>query len=108
MRINNQPLPPLPIDSTTDTTASKRATAGGLSGAKPEDVVNISQAAKELSAIGTASLAGASRAELTRQHKIAALKRSIHSGTYRVEPDKVAKAIISELAATRSTGKDVK
>ncbi|MEO8725056.1 MAG: flagellar biosynthesis anti-sigma factor FlgM [Acidobacteriaceae bacterium] len=111
MRINHQPLPPTPIDLSPDATAvtstAKRATPGGPGGIKREDGITISQAAKDLSAAASNSVDGTSPAELARQQKVAALKRSIDSGTYRVEPDKVARSIISELASTRAP-KDVK
>ena len=111
MRIDHQPLPPTSIDLSTDATAAtstaKRVTAGGPGGIKREDVINISQAAKDLSASASGAPDGASATDLARQQKVAALKRSIDSGTYRVEPDKVAKSMISELASTR-VSKDAK
>jgi anti-sigma28 factor (negative regulator of flagellin synthesis) len=36
--------------------------------------------------------------QLAREQKIAALKRAVESGTYRIKSDKVAEAIISEIA----------
>lgn len=112
MKINHQPpMPPTPIELTPETmpptTAPKRSAAPP---AKTEDTVSISQTAKALSATASSSVEGASAVELARQQKIAALKRSIDGGTYRVEPDKVAKAMIAELAAPTSNkgDKDVK
>ena len=52
-----------------------------------EDQVKISSTAKELS----------NAPDAARQQKIEALKRAFESGTYRVEPDKVAGAMVRSL-----------
>lgn len=55
--------------------------------------VNISSAAKQLSASETA-----------KQQKLDALRRSVESGTYRVEPEKVADAMIRHMQRVKDAG----
>jgi flagellar biosynthesis anti-sigma factor FlgM len=76
----------------------KRAGSAGKapSGGKvATDTVSISDTSKEIRQ--TASLPSASPASQARVERIASLKRAISEGTYKVDPDKVADAIISEV-----------
>ena len=91
----------LPLDLNAQAAQLRRAQANGLKSADKstdpdtnpnQDEVRISQQAKSLAIDSSAA------ADNARQQKVDALKRSIESGTYRVEPEKVAKAMISELA----------
>ncbi|GAC1659952.1 MAG: hypothetical protein NVS9B15_23680 [Acidobacteriaceae bacterium] len=52
-----------------------------------EDAVNISSAAQTL----------VNSADAARLQKVEALKRAVESGSYRVEPDKVAGAMVSSM-----------
>jgi len=71
-----------------------RATQNKLPVAKTKsDEVRISSAAKEMAAADTA-----------RQQKVEALKRSVESGTYRVEPEKVADGIIRSMLRKQESG----
>lgn len=79
----------LPVELNAETQSTQRARAAKSSAAGKADEVSISQAAKDLGTV-----------DLARQEKIAALKRSIESGTYRVEPDKIANSILAEITAS--------
>jgi anti-sigma28 factor (negative regulator of flagellin synthesis) len=52
----------------------------------------------EESKAGSNEQANKTPEQLAREQKIAALKRAVESGTYRIKSDKVAEAIISEIA----------
>jgi len=71
-----------------------KATQNKLPAAKTQsDEVRISTAAKEMAA-----------ADAARQQKVEALKRSVESGTYRVEPEKVADGMIRAMLRKQETG----
>ncbi len=77
---------------------SKRTGSAGKSPAGSKaatDTVSISDTSKEIRQ--TASLPSAPPASGARVEKIASLKRAVSEGTYVVDPDKVAEAIISEV-----------
>ena len=89
----------LPLDLNSQAAQLRRAQASESKSAEKsteanadKDEVRISRQAKELAVESSAT------ADSARQQKIDSLKRSIENGTYRVEPDKVAKAMISEFA----------
>lgn len=89
----------LPLDLNSPATTLRPAHASELKStnksadtATNKDEVRISQQAKSLATESSAA------ADNARQQKIDSLKRSIENGTYRVEPEKVAKAMISEFA----------
>ncbi len=90
MRINGPIASPVMLDK--ETSRASRIHDASSEAAKPDDVVRISQAAQDLSTQENIA------EEATRQQKITALKRAVESGTYRVEPEKVATAMISDLA----------
>lgn len=78
---------------TSDAPKSRTAQAKARDSSSEAEHVNISSAARELSA-----------ADNAKQDKIDALRRSIESGTYRVEPEKVADAMIRHMQRIKAGG----
>jgi flagellar biosynthesis anti-sigma factor FlgM len=94
VRIDDRTSAYLNISEVTGPTDGKRrVSAEGPKQTGTEDQVVLSSAAQELAA--------AQGPEELRQQKIESLKRAVESGTYRVEPEKVADAMLREMSNGR-------
>ena len=79
---------------------------GDVEGPKPKVTQNKLPVAKTQSHQVRISWAakGMAAADAARQQKVEALKRSVESGTYRVEPEKVADGMIRSMLRKQETG----
>ena len=85
IELNNISLPGLDRDDKTRKTGNKAASAPSV-----EDKTSLSVDALSISSLE----AQAMNAPQIRQDKVEALRQSIQNGDYKVEPDKIARAIL--------------
>ena len=89
MRINGQ----TPISNATISGRSeKSAKAANSDAANPQDKTSFSSESMSLSALQAQAL----QTPEIRQDRVASLKAAISNGTYAIEPDKIAEAMLNQ------------